>query len=380
MTKRKTRKGRKLLGLGMCAFVLVCGLFGMIGCTAQGSGEQSRTGAQSSVDKASIERTFVDSLGRTVELPQELERVAPSGFTAQQVLLTIAPEKMVGLSQALNDAQIKIFGESFRDMPVLGAVLGATDSMNREAIAEAAPQVIIDTGEAKKGVAEDLDALQEQIGIPCVFIETTLDKYGSGYETLGELLGDEERGSEIGTYLQHAYDDVKDVMANIPDDERASLAYIVGDTGLNAIAKTSFQGQVVDLVANNVVVVEKASGKGDGNEISLEQMALWNPEVVVFQKQSAFDVAATDPAWQTIAGIAQGKQYLCPADPWCWLNNPPTVNQMLGLQWLPRLLYPDAFDESIPDITKAYFKTMYHYDLSDEELSELLTHAMPMGQ
>ena len=64
-------------------------------------------------------------------------------------------------------------------------------------MAAAAPQVIIDTGEAKKGAKEDLDALQEQLGIPVVFIEAKLSDYGAAYERLGEMLGVQERGAEL---------------------------------------------------------------------------------------------------------------------------------------------------------------------------------------
>ena len=37
----------------------------------------------------------------------------------------------------------------------------------QEAVAAAGAQILIDTGEIKDGIAEDLDALQEQLGIPC---------------------------------------------------------------------------------------------------------------------------------------------------------------------------------------------------------------------
>ena len=59
------------------------------------------------------------------------------------------------------------------------------------------------------------------------------------------------------------------------------------------------------------------------------------------------------------------------------MNNPPTVNQLMGMQWLPRLLYPDAFDDSIQDVTRAYYSTMYGYDLTDADLAELLEGALP---
>ena len=82
-----------------------------------------------------------------------------------------------------------------------------------------------------------------------------------------------------------------------------------------------------------------------------------------------------DPAWKGIAAIDSGNYYQVPNVPYCWLNNPPTVNQLMGLQWLPRLLYPDAFDDSIEDVTRTYYSTMYNYDLSDTELADLLKDA-----
>ena len=359
----------------MCVGAMCLGAFALTGCS--GNAESSASSSSSQQATQSETRMFTDSLGREVELPVNLERICPSGFTAQQVLLTIAPDKMVGLAQELNEDQLAIFGEKFADYPVFGAVLGATDSLNREAVAAADPQVIIDTGEVKKDTEESLDALQEQLGIPVVFVESYLEDYGNAYATLGELLGMESRGNELSEYCTDVYNEVADTMETIPESQRVNAAYLLGDNGLNAIAKTSVQAQVIDMVANNVVVVEDASGKGNGNEISLEQIAVWDPELIIFQKGSIYDTVGSDPAWAGIAAIANDNYYEVPNDPWCWMNNPPTVNMLMGMQWLPRLLYPDAFDDTIEDVTKAYYSTMYNYDLTDAELTELLEGALP---
>lgn len=359
-------KGLRLFVAMLCALSLCFAVFALAGC--------GQSNSSSSDGKTQI---FTDSLGREVEIPANITKICPSGFTAQQVLLTMAPDKMVGLAQELDDDQLAIFGEQFADAPVFGAVLGSKDSFNREAVANAAPQVIIDTGEAKKDTAESLDALQEQLGIPCIFIESKLDDFGSTYATLGKLLGDEERGNKLSQYCADVYNTTMDTMATIPESERVNMAYLLGDDGLNAYAKTSFQSQVVDLVANNVVVIEDATGKGTGNEISLEQIALWDPELIIFQNGSIYDEVGTDVAWQGIAAIKNNNYYEVPDDPYCWMNNPPTVNMLMGMQWLPRLLYPTAFDDSIEDVTKTYYKTMYNYDLSEDELEDLLENSLP---
>ncbi|HIS40171.1 MAG TPA: ABC transporter substrate-binding protein [Candidatus Aphodovivens avistercoris] len=366
--------------LAVLAAALLCmGIaFGATGCSSGDSGSSASSSASS--DTATSETIqFTDDAGRTVEVPAQIDRIAPSGHTANQVLLTMAPEKMVGLSQELSESQQKYLGSKVdvASLPIFGAVLGAEDDLNREALAAAEPQVIIDTGEMKDGIVEDLDALQEQIGIPVVFIETKLEDYGAAYEKLGELLAMEERGQELSQYCQNAYDEVNAVMANIPEGQRVSVLYLLGEDGTNVIGKDTYQAQVVDMFANNVAVLENASNKGTGSESSLEQIALWNPDVIIFGYGSVYDTVADNPAWEGISAIDNGTYYEAPGTPYNWLNNPPTVNQVMGMQWLPRLLYPDQFDDTIADVTKSYYQTFYGYELSDEECDELIAKAVP---
>ena len=54
-------------------------------------------------------------------------------------------------------------------------------------------------------------------------------------------------------------------MKTIPAEQRVKVAYLVGESGLAAIAKGSYQGAILDMCADNVVVVEKAAGSGLGN-------------------------------------------------------------------------------------------------------------------
>ncbi len=41
---------------------------------------------------------FTASVGRTVEFPKRIDRIAPSGGLAQMALFAIAPDKLVGVS------------------------------------------------------------------------------------------------------------------------------------------------------------------------------------------------------------------------------------------------------------------------------------------
>jgi len=367
----------KRTAVAMFAAALCCSMVWLIGCSnpAQGSSQQAQQEEQKAQEAST--RIFTDSLGREVEIPTVIDAVAPSGFTAQQVLLTMAPDLLVGMAEQLGDNQLKYFSDNLSQLPVFGAAFGSKGDMNKEAVAAAAPQIVIDTGEPKKGLEEDLDNLQTQLGIPVVFISTPLNDYATAYTMLGDLLGMQERGKELADYCDNAYAEVEAAMAAIPEADRIDVAYLMGDAGLNAIAKGSYQGTIIDLCANNVVVVEKASGSGLGNEINFEQLAIWNPELIVFGANSIHDSVGTDPAWAGIKAIASENYYEVPSEPWTWLNNPPTVNQIMGLQWFPRICYPEAFEDDLQEVVTDYYKTFYNYNLTDAEYQQLTEYAQP---
>ena len=81
------------------ACVLAVALALGAGCLAAGcsSSAGSKDATSSSASASAEMRTFTDSLGRQVEVPANITKVVPSGHTANQVLLTFAPDLMVGI-------------------------------------------------------------------------------------------------------------------------------------------------------------------------------------------------------------------------------------------------------------------------------------------
>ena len=47
------------------------------------------------------------------------------------------------------------------------------------------------------------------------------------------------------------------------------------------------------------------------------------------------------------------------------------------MQGLPRLLYPDQYNDDLYETVAGYFKTFYGYDLAESEFQEIAPHARP---
>ena len=113
-----------------------------------------------SSDSAKDEQVkFTDSTGREVEIPKNIDRIAPSGPLAQVVLYTLCPDKLVGLAAEMKDSQTEFIDEKYRSLPVFGNFYG--DTLNMEAIMSAKPQVVIDIGEMKPTAKEDMKGVQD---------------------------------------------------------------------------------------------------------------------------------------------------------------------------------------------------------------------------
>ena len=369
------------------SFAVICGLAACSGSSsgsaASGSASASSAAASSeaassaSSEAASGTVSFTDSAGRTVEIPANIERVAISGPISQMFMLTLCPEKLVGLSNELSDDEIKYVGAEYADLPVFGQIYGGKGDFNKEAVANANPQIVIDIGEAKSTIVEDLGGIQGSIGVPCIHIEASIDSYDEAYRILGQVLGVEDRANVLADYCANAYKTTSDVMATIPEADRVTVLYLLGNDGTNVMGKGSFQGTVVDACADNVAVLEKVGGSGLGNESSLEQIAVWNPSMIIFAPGSVYSTVSDDETWQTLGAIANGNYYEVPGSPYNWISSPPGINQILGYQWFARLCYPDKFSDSIADVAKDYYKTFYNYELSDEECQALIANSIP---
>ena len=319
--------------------------------------------------------TFVDDLGHEIEITEELTAIVPSGQLAQVMLLGIAPDLMVGLGGKLSDNMAEYIPDYDRlsQLTYFGTVLGAAD-LDVEALASTNAQLVIDMGYTKTGYEEELATTQELTGITCVFIEAELDNYGEAIRKLGQLLGREEKAEELATWCEEVYDRALDIMEQVGDNKVNGI-YALGDGGLNVIAESQSQAEVINLVFNNLAVIENASGKGSGNPVNMEQIALWNPDFVIFGAGSIYDTVAEDAAWSQISAIANGKYVESPESPHNWTVAPPACQRYLALLWLPSILYPEYCDYDLQEEVTEYYELFYGVTLTDEQYAALTANA-----
>ena len=233
--------------------------------------------------------------------------------------------------------------------------------------------MVIDVGEPKDSAVSDLDALQEQTGLPFVHVSASIATMGDAYRKLGELLGLEDEAETLAAYCDDTYARTQSIAQSV---EKANLLYITGDQGLNVIAQNSYHAEIIDLLSNNLAVVDDPSSKGTGNEVDMEQILKWNPDVILFAPGSIYATVADDPVWQQVTAIKNGAYYEVPQGPYNWMGFPPSVQRYLGMMWMAQLLYPETAQYDLYAETANYFKMFYHCDLTQEQFDALVQNSI----
>lgn len=326
----------------------------------------------SSDDSSSEELTvWVDDLGRTIDLPAEGRNTLPIAVTgpmAQMIVFALAPDQMVGIARQWDASAEAYLSPSAYQLPVLGQLYGGKGDLNLEELLNSNAQMVIDVGEPKDGAAEDLDKLSEQSGIPFVHITATLSTIGDTYTRLGDLLQRPAEAEDLSDYCNTTWQRLTALSESV---DKTSILYCIGQEGLNVIAKDSYHSEALDLMTNNLAVVENPSSRGSGNEVDMEQLLVWNPDVILFGPGEVYETVLEDPTWQDLTAMQTNHTAESPMGPYCWMGNPPSVQVLLGMLWMGKILYPEQADYDLYEEVHDYYERFYHCNLSPAQYDAL---------
>ena len=315
---------------------------------------------------------FTDSTGRTVTVPEKPERVAVTAPMAQLAVFALAPETLVGVPVSWNEGAEDYIDARYLALPVLGQLYGGKGALNAEELLSTGAQLVIDLGESKDGIAEDMDALQKQFGVPFVHIDATVDSFAEAFRMLGRLLGREETAETLARYCEHTVAEADALIDRVGEENRVSMLYLLGDSGTNVIAQGSYHAAVIDRLARNAAVVDTPSAKGTGNETDMEQLLLWDSDVIVFAPGSVYERVGTDAVWSRLRAVRTGRYYPAPFAVNNLMGFPPGVQCLGGMWWLGAKLYPDAFTADLKAELTEFYRLVYHCELTEAQCAALI--------
>ena len=364
---------RKIAALLMACMLALSLVAGCSSGTTEQKPAENKDEQQQQAEPQATEREITDMAGRTVTIPTEVNSVYCAVPTGEAMVATLSPEKIIGWVNEPSAAAMEYLPENLASMPVIGGWMGQQVTANMEDIITLDPDIIIYVGtDGSLGNDDVPDQIQKETGIPVVCASSALERTAEVYRTLGDWIGEAERGEELATYYETKLADVVEKIDAIPDSERPRVYYAENSDGLATDPAGSSHTEVLDYCkVTNVADVEMKSGQGR-TEVSIEQVIAWDPELILCHSGFVLaDDITSNPQWADIQAVKDGEVYTTPAVPFNWFDRPPNVMRLMGIQWFATVCYPDI-DIDINQETKDFYKLFYKMDLSDEQVESLL--------
>jgi iron complex transport system substrate-binding protein len=315
--------------------------------------------------------TFTDSAGRSVELPGQVIKVLAAGPPASVMLYTLVPEKLMGWTGTPSSEALAYLPARFRGLRTQMRITGRSPA-SAEEIKALGANLIVDFGTVDARYAGIADRTQTATGTPYVLIDGAIAKSPAAYAVLGKIVQASARGATLAAKSAALLDDVKQRVAGVS----ATRVYIArGPGGDESYGAGGFTDEMLATVgAQNV-----AAGWGRGNlkDITADKVREADPDLVIATDPYFLEVTAKTDAWKQVRAVSAGRLFAAPRYPWGWLDEPPSVNRLIGLRWLAGVLHPERFPDDPRAEVRDFFKTFYQSDVTQTQLDALLAGAGP---
>lgn len=307
-----------------------------------------------------------DALGREVKLDKLPQRIAVTGKASLMILDALymfpeAKERVVAFEDAVQgDVNfIQLLDPKYPEKAFLQRDAGVEQFVTAE------PDLVL----LKSSQAEKYGAPIDALNIPVLYLDfETPEQYARDLAVVGKIFGNEARAQELIQLYQGAVDEINqkvpaaalkpNVLVLQYSDKDGAVAFDVPPTSW-------MQTRLVELAGGSPVWKDANLGNGWA-QVTIEQVAAWDPDVilVISYSQDPSSVTAslkTDPQWQLLRAVKDGKLYGFPKDIYSW--DQPDTRWLLGLQWLASLLHPDAFGQvDTLQTARAFYQSAYGMD------------------
>jgi iron complex transport system substrate-binding protein len=317
-------------------------------------------------------RAVVDSAGRKVEVPAKIERVFVAGGPAAVFIYTLAPEKLLNWNLPLTAEQRAYLPSRYGALPVLGRPTGRGNTASVETVLAARPDVIFDYGTINPTYVSLADRIQKQTGRAVSTFRRLVRQDRRDLQVRGSGARRERERWTIVELRGAVTCRSRQTLSAGAAGERPLVYYARGPRGLQTGLKGSINVESIEHIGARNVAAERI-GQGSLVSVSPEQLLLWNPEIVITAEAAFAAVAATDDVWKSIKAVRDGRLYVAPEVPFPWLDSPPSVNRLIGLKWLGRVLYPEVFPEDLRVETRNFYSLFYHRAPDERQLNDLLS-------
>jgi iron complex transport system substrate-binding protein len=313
--------------------------------------------------------TLVDCKGRSVVLPARVDRIACLyAFTGHVVTMLGRGPDIVAVSNGLKrDSLLHRICPSI----LKARVPKAQGAINIEELLASKPDVLFMPGDVA-GDPADMAKLA-RFKIPYLIIDyTDIETQQHAIELIGQAVHAGARAAEFIAYYQNTIDRVRQITNTIPKEKRIRVYYAVNEPLRTTLIQGLESAWLKVTGCENVALNRKPQVIEGKNIASLEQILLWNPDVILANEPSAAAFMLHEEKWSALTAVKRKRVYRMPIGISRW-GHPGSMETPLAILWTAKQLYPERFTQvDMRAETRSFYKKFFNYELSNAMTEKIL--------
>ncbi len=308
--------------------------------------------------------TVTDAFGRTVDVPDNPDRIAVSGSGSMRYFVYLnAVDRVVAVDYQDNSSTLMpkdkrpyaLAHPEIKEKPLLGTSKGVVDA---EKLLAVNPDVLFYSATSSNDIAA-ADQIQSKTGIPVVLFYTgnyvtEKEEIDKTLLMLGKILHKEQRAEEIIQYFETTAEDVQNRIKNVPVSNKTvfvgGVAYN-GPHGLNGTNPVYMPFEVLN--ADNVASGVPLSGPSTGYALVSKEIILeWDPDIIFVDVETvtaanggAFAELKTDASYKGLTAVKTGEIYAVNPHTSMGVNH---ETALANCYYVGKILYPEQFADVDP--------------------------------
>ena len=323
-----------------------------------------------SVSDALADRSVVDSLDRNMILPAKVDRIACMyAFTGHVVAMLGEAEKIVAVSNGLK--RDVLLSEMF---PSIGraVVPKFQGAINIEELTGARPDVVFvqaQTGR-NKALTDKLDA----VGLLWVAVDFhTMAEQREVVALIGKVIGAEAKAEQYINYYLRCIGRVASVLNTIGSNARPRVYHSFVEPNRTSPIHSLPSDWLAAVGAINVAEQSPVGLSEENEYVGIEQILLWNPDVILANEPGVIESIRKDPKWAPIAAVKSNRLYQLPIGISRW-GHPGSLETPLAVLWTAGVLYPEKFKKiDIAAEVKGFYRQFFNYELTEQVVNHILS-------
>ena len=315
--------------------------------------------------------TVTDFTGRTLTLDRPPARIACLyAFTGHVVALLGRGEDMVAVVDGLKkDLLIQQRVPGIKDLPVpaKGGFIHIETLLKTDAdMVFLKPETAASQAEIKK---------LERFGLPWfVAGYRNMAEQMTTIEMMGKICGRKEKALAYTRYYRDIIKQVEKRTARVLKQDRVRLYHAVNEARRTDAPGTIEADWTRAAGVINVSVGQKLQARGEKHFAGMEQILLWNPEVIIVNEAGVDKEILQDKKWAAITAVQEKKVFSIPVGISRW-GHPGSLETPLAILWTAMTVYPDLFTDMdlTAEITRFYSR-FFNLDLDDTMVEKILNN------